>query len=250
MFSQAGGQPVDAVRDRRRVARPGDMGDVPPAGSDEVIHQQADPVLVIGHVHHIARLVGLAVDVDDRDIHVAGHGGGDRVVVADHQHAVHLTDRQHPRQLEGARGISAGIAGDHGQIDLVEGHLRPEHHGDGEAMRHAVPDDESDGAGPPGHQPPRERARRERQLLRRGHDPGPRVRVNALPLSGPLAGGDPGRWSVATDRVYLSAGINKVAVTGDGGEVTLDKLTVTPLAATNPAVGADAVTYQAENGAP
>ena len=50
--------------------------------------------------------------------------------------------------------------------------------------------------------------------------------------------------------MYLSAGINKVAVTGDGGEVTLDKLTVTPLAATNPAVGADAVTYQAENGAP
>jgi hypothetical protein len=76
-----------------------------------------------------------------------------------------------------------------------------------------------------------------------------RVRVNTLPLSGPLAGGDPGRWSVATDRVYLSAGINKVVVTGDGGEVTLDRLTVTPLAATNPAVAADAVTYQAENGA-
>ncbi len=76
-----------------------------------------------------------------------------------------------------------------------------------------------------------------------------RVTVNARPLSGPLAGGDPGRWSAATDRVYLSAGINKVVVTGEGGEVTLDKLTVTPLAATNPAVGANAVTYQAEDGA-
>ncbi|MGH3421927.1 MAG: carbohydrate-binding protein, partial [Streptosporangiaceae bacterium] len=75
------------------------------------------------------------------------------------------------------------------------------------------------------------------------------VTVNALPLSGTLGGGDPGRWSVATDRVYLSAGINKVVVTGDGGDVTLDRLTVTPIAATNPAVAADAVTYQAEDGA-
>ena len=49
--------------------------------------------------------------------------------------------------------------------------------------------------------------------------------------------------------MYLSAGINKVVVTGEGGEVTLDKLTVTPLAATNPAVAANAVTYQAEDGA-
>jgi hypothetical protein len=114
VVSQAGAKAVDAVRDRRGVARPGDRGDVPPAGGDEVVDQQADPVLVIGHVHHIARLVGLAVDVDDRDIHVAGHRRGDRVVVADHQHAIHFPDRQHPCQLETARGISAGIAGDHG----------------------------------------------------------------------------------------------------------------------------------------
>ena len=76
-----------------------------------------------------------------------------------------------------------------------------------------------------------------------------RVSVNTLPLSGPLAGEGPGRWSVTTDRVYLSAGANKVVVAGDGGQVTLDKLTVTPVAATNPAVGAAAVTYQAEDGA-
>jgi hypothetical protein len=52
-----------------------------------------------------------------------------------------------------------------------------------------------------------------------------------------------------TDRVYLSAGVNKIVVTGDRGEITLDKLTVTASSATNPALGADAATYQAEDGA-
>ena len=47
-----------------------------------------------------------------------------------------------------------------------------------------------------------------------------------------------------TDRVYLSAGVNKAVVTGDGGEVTLDKLTVTPVSGAQPEVS----TYQAEDG--
>ena len=70
------------------------------------------------------------------------------------------------------------------------------------------------------------------------------VTVNTQPVAGPLAGGPPG-WAVRTDRVYLSAGVNKVVVTGDGGEVTLDKLTVTPVSGTQPEVS----TYQAEDGA-
>jgi hypothetical protein len=49
--------------------------------------------------------------------------------------------------------------------------------------------------------------------------------------------------------VYLSAGINKVVVTGLGGELTLDKLTVTPVSATDPAVGPFISTYQAEDAA-
>ena len=44
--------------------------------------------------------------------------------------------------------------------------------------------------------------------------------------------------------MYLSAGINKVVVTGDGGVVTLDKLTVTPVGGAQPGVS----TYQAEDG--
>ena len=48
--------------------------------------------------------------------------------------------------------------------------------------------------------------------------------------------------------MYLSAGINKVVVTGVGGEVTLDKLTVTPVSATDPAVQPYIGTYQAEDG--
>ncbi len=74
------------------------------------------------------------------------------------------------------------------------------------------------------------------------------ITVNTLPLAGPLdgpqAGGSAG-WAVRTDRVYLSAGINKVVVTGDGGTVTLDKLTVTPVGGAQPGVS----TYQAEDAA-
>jgi hypothetical protein len=73
--------------------------------------------------------------------------------------------------------------------------------------------------------------------------------VNTLPLSGQLARASARGWSVMTDRVYLSAGVNKIVVTGDRGEITLDKLTVTASSATNPALGADAATYQAEDGA-
>jgi hypothetical protein len=76
----------------------------------------------------------------------------------------------------------------------------------------------------------------------RYHGPGTAgVTVNDLPLRGVLAGG-PGDWSDHVYRVYLSAGINKVVVTGVAGAVALDKLTVTP------ASGAVA-TYQAADGA-
>jgi len=70
------------------------------------------------------------------------------------------------------------------------------------------------------------------------------VTVNGLSLGGGLDGARGGNWSTRTDRVYLSAGINKVVVTGYGGEVTLDKLTVTPVQAPQP----DVATYQAEGG--
>jgi hypothetical protein len=48
--------------------------------------------------------------------------------------------------------------------------------------------------------------------------------------------------------VYLNAGINKVTVTGHGGQLTLDRLTVTPVAADSPQVTPDVTTYQAEDG--
>ncbi len=73
--------------------------------------------------------------------------------------------------------------------------------------------------------------------------------ANGLPLSGRLAGASARGWPVVTDRVYLSAGVNKIVVSGVRGEITLDKLTVTAFSATNPAPGADAATYQAEDGA-
>jgi hypothetical protein len=72
------------------------------------------------------------------------------------------------------------------------------------------------------------------------------VAVNTLPLTGQLNGAQrngAGDWSTETDRVYLSAGINKVVVTGRGGQVALDKLTVAPLTA-KPV----ATTYPAEDG--
>jgi hypothetical protein len=83
------------------------------------------------------------------------------------------------------------------------------------------------------------------------------VNVNALPLPGGLTAGPGGPaghgasaapgWSTRTERVYLSAGINKIVAAGRGGEVTLDKLTVTPM----PSAAAGALTraYQAENAA-
>ncbi|HEX3923867.1 MAG TPA: LamG-like jellyroll fold domain-containing protein [Streptosporangiaceae bacterium] len=83
-------------------------------------------------------------------------------------------------------------------------------------------------------------------------DKGPgaaRASVNALPLEGWLTGAGARNWSTQTDRVYLSAGINKVVVTGAGGAVTLDKLTVTPVDATSPAVRPHLATYQAEDAA-
>ena len=78
------------------------------------------------------------------------------------------------------------------------------------------------------------------------------VTVNGLPQAGNLSSGNlpagGGRsWSTPTDRVYLSAGINKVVVAGRGGAVTLDKLTVTPVTGASATAGTR--TYQAENGA-
>jgi hypothetical protein len=74
------------------------------------------------------------------------------------------------------------------------------------------------------------------------------VSVNGLPLSSGLAASV--GWATRTDRVYLSAGINKVVVSGRGGAVVLDKLTVTPAGARAGAGGSGgagaAHTYQAE----
>jgi hypothetical protein len=68
------------------------------------------------------------------------------------------------------------------------------------------------------------------------------VAANGIRLHGNLAGG-PASWSTTTDRVYLAAGINKITVTGLGGTVALDNLTVTPVAGAN-----GVATYQAESG--
>ena len=73
------------------------------------------------------------------------------------------------------------------------------------------------------------------------------VTVNTLPLAGQLGGTGAEGWSTGSYRVYLSAGINKVVVRGARGEAVLDKLTVTP-APQRPALAANAVTYQAEDG--
>ncbi|MDX6390577.1 MAG: hypothetical protein QOJ73_1640 [Streptosporangiaceae bacterium] len=75
------------------------------------------------------------------------------------------------------------------------------------------------------------------------------VAVNTHPLSGGLAGASTRNWSTQTDRVYLDAGINKVTVTGHGGQLTLDRLTVTPVAADSRQVTPDVTTYQAEDAA-
>jgi Concanavalin A-like lectin/glucanases superfamily len=74
--------------------------------------------------------------------------------------------------------------------------------------------------------------------------------VNGLPVAGRLAGGAArDGWSTGTSRVYLSAGVNKVVVTGQAGLVSLDKLTVTPIGASSPAVSPDITTYPARAGA-
>ncbi|MFG2577538.1 RICIN domain-containing protein [Streptomyces sp. NPDC048481] len=64
-----------------------------------------------------------------------------------------------------------------------------------------------------------------------------------------LAGATTGAWSTATDRVFLSGGVNKVQVTGSGGTLTLDDLAVTPFSPTSSVTTGNVVTYQAENGA-
>jgi hypothetical protein len=64
------------------------------------------------------------------------------------------------------------------------------------------------------------------------------VTVNTLPVDGPLTGGGTQGWLTGTDRLYLSAGINKVVV----------RLTVTPVGADSPSVSPYATTYQAEDG--
>src|SRR5450756_276120 len=76
------------------------------------------------------------------------------------------------------------------------------------------------------------------------------VTVNALPVDAHLGGAGGARgWSTGSGRVYLSAGINKVVVTGDEGQLTLDKLTVTPVSAASQAVRRSITTYQEEGGA-
>jgi hypothetical protein len=76
-----------------------------------------------------------------------------------------------------------------------------------------------------------------------------RITVNGLPVTPPLSGSDTAGWLTHTDRVYLTAGINKVVVTGTGGQLTLDKLTVTRVTASVPGAQAGTSTYQAEDGA-
>jgi hypothetical protein len=73
------------------------------------------------------------------------------------------------------------------------------------------------------------------------------ITVNGLPLTGQLTGSNAPGWLTRTDRVYLTAGINKVLVSGTGGQLTLDKLTAAPVAAGSQGAPATA-TYQAENG--
>ncbi|MFI1504666.1 RICIN domain-containing protein [Streptomyces sp. NPDC020597] len=64
-----------------------------------------------------------------------------------------------------------------------------------------------------------------------------------------LSGATTGAWSTSANRVHLTAGINKVQVTGAGGTLTLDDLAVTPFGAADPVTTGNVVTYQAENGA-
>ncbi|MEH0468440.1 RICIN domain-containing protein [Streptomyces hayashii] len=64
-----------------------------------------------------------------------------------------------------------------------------------------------------------------------------------------LSGTTTSAWSTSTDRVHLTAGINKVEVAGTSGTLTLDDLAVTPFGATSAVTTGNVVTYQAESGA-
>lgn len=87
-------------------------------------------------------------------------------------------------------------------------------------------------------------------LAFRDRSPGAaQITVNGLPVTPELTGSDAPVWLTHTDRAYLTAGIDKVVITGTGGQLTLDKLTVTPFAASDPGVQAATSTYQAEDGA-
>jgi Concanavalin A-like lectin/glucanases superfamily len=85
-------------------------------------------------------------------------------------------------------------------------------------------------------------------LAFRDRNPGAaQITVNGQQVTPALTGSAAG-WGTHTDRVYLTAGINKVVVTGTGGQLTLDKLTVTPAPPADPGVQANTTTYQAEDG--
>ena len=73
--------------------------------------------------------------------------------------------------------------------------------------------------------------------------------ANGLPLSGRLAGASARGWPVVTDRVYLSAGVNKIVVSGVRGEITLDKLTVTAFPQRTPRPALTPPRTKAEDGA-
>jgi len=68
------------------------------------------------------------------------------------------------------------------------------------------------------------------------------VSVNSRSVA-PLTDATP-HWSLHNERIFLSNGINKLVVAGSSGDVTLDKLTVTPVSGAQPGV----TTYQAEDG--
>ncbi|MGQ4365316.1 RICIN domain-containing protein [Streptomyces sp. SAS_272] len=64
-----------------------------------------------------------------------------------------------------------------------------------------------------------------------------------------LSGATTGAWSTSTNRVHLTAGINKVEVAGTSGTLALDDLAVTPFGAGDAVTTGNVVTYQAESGA-
>ncbi|MEH0556069.1 RICIN domain-containing protein [Streptomyces sp. B21-101] len=63
-----------------------------------------------------------------------------------------------------------------------------------------------------------------------------------------LSGTTTSAWSTSGNRVHLTAGINKVQVTGTDGTLTLDDLAVTPFGAADAVTTGNVVTYQAESG--